>query len=250
MWAGRSIRCDSAPTSTSTARSRGRSSTGSAMTSGSATSPSPSIAATVAAARPTSTPRRASGISIFPVRCAAAFGHKDLGVYLIAREKGVVAVGDALSPAGQGDAPAEAAARADSLPPRDASFAGVAIISTTKRTARPSTAPSPARPSTPCPLTGAVPTAGPRRRLSDPMPKARRDNLARSRSRGGLPANGLLHDAPKHGVQRLAEAVDDLVDVVRRDDERRREQHVVAARRRRSCRPSDRPSGRAPSLRA
>ena len=69
---------------------------GRAARSGSAAPCSPSIARTAAAARPTSIRPPAVAISIFHASLRAAFGHKDLGVYLIVREGGQIAVGDSV----------------------------------------------------------------------------------------------------------------------------------------------------------
>ena len=53
-----------------------------------------SIARTAAAAPPTSIRRPDAAISTFPVRCARRSATRNLGVYLIVREGGEVAVGD------------------------------------------------------------------------------------------------------------------------------------------------------------
>ena len=63
-------------------------------TSASAASRSGSIAATAVAARPTSIPLTGRRDLDIPGSLRAAFGHKDLGIYLIARTGGKVVVGD------------------------------------------------------------------------------------------------------------------------------------------------------------
>jgi GntR family transcriptional regulator / MocR family aminotransferase len=45
-----------------------------------------------------------------PSSLRLAFGHKNLGVYLVVREGGVISAGDRLALSGEGEAPAEAAA--------------------------------------------------------------------------------------------------------------------------------------------
>jgi GntR family transcriptional regulator / MocR family aminotransferase len=103
-----------------------------------------------------------------PGSLRAAFGHKNLGVYLIARESGAVAVGHSLAvPARQRRLSNRAHAAAWG-PPAAASSAAAATTFTTSRRGRLNMAQSRALLLIRGPRTGAAPTAGRKKRPSVP----------------------------------------------------------------------------------
>ena len=159
--ASRSIRCAFAPISTSTAPGPGKSSTGSAATSGSATGCFGSTGATAAAARPTSIRRPAAATSICRARCARRSATRNLGVYLVAREGGDVAVGDHVAaPRSRRDVAQRGRSSGAALRAASSSCAAAAISSTSRRRDLPDQSIAPGTPFAAIPSNWRCPDCG------------------------------------------------------------------------------------------